>query len=269
MTGVSEQESGDKPLAIIHGKSLSERPADLYIPAHPLEVSLDNFEGPLDLLLYLIKKQKLDIIDLPIAEITVQYLHFVEQAKSYDIELAAEYLIMAAKLAEIKSRMLLPKALPEEEEVDPRAELAKRLQEYQKFKLAAEQLAELPRIEREYYQAGTSLPDNFEPLVKYTDIELSELVSALSDVLQKSKAYEHHHVHKEALSTDDKIQLIMARLRELPDKTNITLNELFEPSEGKSGVVVTFLALLELLKSGDINCQQTNTKQPIQLSLAL
>ena len=259
----------EKPLAIVHGKCLSQKPSDLFIPAQPLEVSLDAFEGPLDLLLYLIKRQKLDIIDLPIAEITQQYLHFVEQSCASDIELASEYLIMAAKLAEIKSRMLLPKALPEDEEIDPRAELAKRLQEYQRYKQAAQQLADLPRIERDYFQASTSLPENFEPLVKYTDVDLAQITGALSEVLKKSQAFEHHHVQKEILSTDDKIQHILNRLKRLPDNANITLNELFEPSEGKSGVVVTFLALLELLKSGDICCQQENTQQPIQLSLAI
>mgnify|MGYP001132862574 FL=1 len=177
------------PLAFIHGEALVEKPQDLFIPPDALEVILESFEGPLDLLLYLIRKQKFDILNLPIAPITEQYMAYVELMKEAKLDLATEYLVMAAILAEIKSRLLLPKQTVEEDEEDPRAELVKRLQEYEVIKAAAEGLDALPRMERDVYIANSALPENFQVRTVDAQVDLVDLVSALQEVMKRAQAY--------------------------------------------------------------------------------
>ncbi|GHE79194.1 segregation and condensation protein A [Thalassotalea profundi] len=247
------------PLAFIRGEAYINKPQDLFIPPDALEVILETFEGPLDLLLYLIKKQKFDILDLPIAPITTQYMHYVELMKNVKLELAAEYLVMAAILAEIKSRLLLPKLHIEDEEVDPRAELVRRLQEYEVIKYAALNLDKLPRMERDFLCVNTNLPENIPMRANDSDVDLMELVSALQDVLKRTQAYEHHHIAKESLSTRERMSKILNILQQHTDNEGfIAFEALFEPKEGRNGVVVTFLALLELLKDHLVECIQTN-----------
>ncbi|MGB1198475.1 MAG: segregation and condensation protein A [Thalassotalea sp.] len=255
---VREMQQQQLPLAFIRGEALIDKPQDLFIPPDALEIILESFEGPLDLLLYLIKKQKFDILDLPIAPITTQYMHYVELMKDVKLELAAEYLVMAAILAEIKSRLLLPKLPVEEEDVDPRAELIKRLQEYEIYKKAAETLDELPRMERDLLKVNAHLPDNMPMRANDSEVDLAELVSALQGVLKRSQAYEHHHIAKETLSTRERMSKILMTLQQCEHDEFIAFEQLFTPSEGRNGVVVTFLALLELIKDNLIECLQTN-----------
>ncbi|WP_448564680.1 segregation and condensation protein A [Thalassotalea ganghwensis] len=245
------------PLAFIRGEAFVEKPQDLYIPPDALEVILEAFEGPLDLLLYLIKKQKFDILDLPIAPITVQYMQYVELMKDVKLELASEYLVMAAVLAEIKSRLLLPKQHVDEDEQDPRAELVRRLQEYEIFKNAAQQLDELPRVDRDFLPVAASLPANIPIKSAHSDVDLVELVAALQDVLKRSQAYEHHHIAKEALSTRERMSQILTQLTKNEDFT--PFEQLFDVKEGKHGVVVTFIAILELIKEQLIECVQVDS----------
>ncbi|XQW86978.1 segregation and condensation protein A [Thalassotalea piscium] len=247
------------PLAFIRGKAFIDKPQDLFIPPDALEVILETFEGPLDLLLYLIKKQKFDILDLPIAPITTQYMHYVEIMKDVKLELAAEYLVMAAILTEIKSRLLLPKIHIEDEEVDPRAELVRRLQEYEVIKRAAESIDQLPRLERDFLSVNTRLPDNIRLRTDESEVDLVELVSCLQLVLKRTQAYEHHHIAKETLSTRERMSQILSTLQQAQaDNAFIPFEQLFSPEEGRNGVVVTFLALLELIKDSLIECIQTN-----------
>ncbi len=215
------------PLAFVRGEALIEKPQDLFIPPDALEVILEAFEGPLDLLLYLIKKQKFDIIDLPIAPITSQYMHYVELMKELNMELASEYLVMAAILAEIKSRLLLPKQTVVEEEDDPRAELIRRLQEYEVIKQAAQSLDELPRLERDVFLAQAQYPADFTKQIKQADVELQDLLSALQSVFKRSQAYEHHHIAKELLSTRERMTDILTKLNALADARFINFVELF------------------------------------------
>jgi len=246
------------PLAFIRGEAFIEKPQDLFIPAEALEVTLDSFEGPLDLLLYLIKKQKLDILDLPIATITAQYMKYVELMKELDMELASEYLVMAAMLAEIKSRLLLPKQQVEEDDADPRAELIRRLQAYEVIKTAAQQLDELPRVERDVLLACIDTPLN-EDKSNQAQVDLDELVAAMQGVLKRNQAFEHHHIEKELLSTQERMSRILATLTQRKNSKQegfVDFITLFEPNEGRHGVVVTFLAVLELLKEHLIVCQQ-------------
>ena len=256
------------PLAMIHGEALIEKPQDLFIPPDALEIILESFEGPLDLLLYLIRKQKFDILDLPIAPITTQYMKYVELMKDIKLELAAEYLVMAAILAEIKSRLLLPKQAVEESEEDPRAELVRRLQEYEVIKHAAQELDQLPRLGRDVFIGRANVPDNFQLKTVDADVDLGELVAALHQVMKRTKALEHHHIQKEALSTRERMSIILTQLRNAPDKSPyIEFSQLFNVNEGKQGVVVTFLALLELLKDSLIECIQAQVFGPIQIKI--
>jgi len=256
------------PLAMIHGEALIEKPQDLFIPPDALEIILEAFEGPLDLLLYLIRKQKFDILDLPIAPITKQYMAYVELMKDIKLELAAEYLVMAAILAEIKSRLLLPKQAVEETEEDPRAELVRRLQEYEVVKHAASELDQLPRLERDVFISNANVPDDFQLRTIDADVDMAELVSALHDVMKRTKALEHHHIQKEALSTRERMTYILNQLSNA-SSTNpyVEFSALFDIKEGKHGVVVTFLAILELLKDSLIECIQAQVFGPIQLTL--
>ena len=255
------------PLAFIRGEVFVNKPQDLFIPPDALEVILESFEGPLDLLLYLIKKQKFDILDLPIAPITTQYMAYVELMKEVKLELAAEYLVMAAILAEIKSRLLLPKQHVEEEDEDPRAELVRRLQEYEVIKKAAQNLDELPRMERDLSIAQAAFPESYILKAKAADVDLNELVVALQEVLKRSQAFEHHHIARESLSTRARMAEILTKLQENEDNRFVDFVELFIPQEGRNGVVVTFLAILELLKEQLIECVQVTTSAQIHVRL--
>ncbi|WDE08230.1 segregation/condensation protein A [Thalassomonas viridans] len=256
------------PLAFIRGEALIEKPQDLFIPPDALEVILETFEGPLDLLLYLIRKQKFDIMDLPISPITEQYMVYVELMKDLKLELAAEYLVMAAILAEIKSRLLLPKQTVDEEEEDPRAELVRRLQEYEVIKHAAEDLDSLPRLERDIFTADVALADNFKQRQLLAEVSLAELMAALNGVIKRNSAFEHHHIHKESLSTRERMSAILAQLKQTPEQAPyMEFSRLFTPEEGRQGVVVTFLAILELIKESLIECIQSQVYGMLQVRL--
>ncbi|TAN04423.1 MAG: segregation/condensation protein A [Rhodanobacteraceae bacterium] len=243
----------EMPLAVVHGQPLLQIPQDLYIPPDALEVILEAFEGPLDLLLYLIRRQNLDILDIPVAEITRQYMNYIEVMHEMRLELAAEYLVMAAILAEIKSRLLLPRP-PQEEgvEEDPRAELVRRLQEYERFKKAAEDIDTLPRMERDIDVGQAFVPDR--KIVKLPPpVDLREMLLALRDVLRRAELSGHHEVEREPLSVRQRMGEV---LRKLGDGAFHRFETLFDATEGKLGVVVTFLSLLELAKDSLIEIMQ-------------
>ena len=252
----------EMPFAVIQGKELTILPKDLYIPPDALEVILDAFEGPLDLLLYLIRRQNLDILDIDVAEITRQYLGYIELMASMQLELAAEYLVMAAMLAEIKSRMLLPRQQSDEEdEEDPRAELIKRLQEYERFKKAAEDIDELPRMGRDIHRASAEAPDRDQQR-PHPDVDIKELVTALADVLKRSEMFESHQVEMEKLSTRERMSQVMENLRGNQFVPFVTL---FTLEEGRLGVVVTFLAVMELIKESLVEIVQSDSFGPIHV----
>ena len=252
----------EMPFAVIQGKELTILPKDLYIPPDALEVILEAFEGPLDLLLYLIRRQNLDILDIDVAEITRQYLGYIELMASIQLELAAEYLVMAAMLAEIKSRMLLPRQQSEEDdEEDPRAELIKRLQEYERFKQAAEDIDELPRMGRDIHRASVEAPDRDQQR-PHPDVDIKELVTALADVLKRSEMFESHQVEMEKLSTRERMSQVMENLR---DNQFVPFVALFTLEEGRLGVVVTFLAVMELIKESLVEIVQSESFGPIHV----
>tara|TARA_R110000744_G_scaffold104751_2_gene200440 strand:+ start:1076 stop:1942 length:867 start_codon:yes stop_codon:yes gene_type:complete len=256
------------PFAFLRGEAIVDKPQDLFIPPDALEVILEMFEGPLDLLLYLIRKQKFDILDLPISPITTQYMTYVELMKDIKLELAAEYLVMASILAEIKSRLLLPKQAVEEDEGDPRAELVRKLQEYEIIKKAAENIDELPRVDRDSFVAKVELAENFVPEILNSQVDLAELVSALQGVIKRTQAYEHHHIQKESLSTRERMAHILTTLKEAgSEQPYCDFSDLFTVKEGKQGVVVTFLAILELIKESLIECVQTQIYGEIHVCL--
>ncbi|MDQ7017316.1 MAG: ScpA family protein [Gammaproteobacteria bacterium] len=251
----------EMPFAIVQGQPLTVLPKDLYIPPDALEVFLEAFEGPLDLLLYLIKRQNLDILDIPIADITRQYMGYIDLVSGMKLELAAEYLLMAAMLAEIKSRMLLPPVRGEEEEEDPRAELVRRLQEYERIRQAAEDLQAMPRMERDLYPVTLEVPvaDSARPL---PDVALKDLLLAFQRMLQRAKLFDGHTVEKEALSVRERMSSILTRLK-ADEFTEFT--QLFKPEEGRLGVVVSLLASLELIKESLIELVQSEEFAPIYL----
>jgi segregation and condensation protein A len=252
----------EMPFAVIQGKELTILPKDLYIPPDALEVILEAFEGPLDLLLYLIRRQNLDILEIDVAEITRQYLGYIELMASIQLELAAEYLVMAAMLAEIKSRMLLPRQQSEEEdEDDPRVELIKRLQEYERFKQAAEDIDELPRMGRDIHKASAEAPDRDQQR-PHPDVDIIELVTALADVLKRSEMFESHQVEMEKLSTRERMSQVMENLR---DNQFVPFVALFTLEEGRLGVVVTFLAVMELIKESLVEIVQSESFGPIHV----
>ena len=253
----------EMPFAIVQGQPLLTLPQDLYIPPDALEVFLDTFEGPLDLLLYLIKRQNLDILDIPIAEITNQYMEYVELMKDLRLELAAEYLVMAALLAEIKSRMLLPRPTATEEEEDPRADLVRRLQEYERFKKAAQDLDELPRLERDHYLVQAPVPPGHRRLIP-PEVDLREVLLALRELLARADLYTSHKVEKESLSLRERMALVLSKLQGMGF---VPFVHLFELHEGRAGVVVSFLAVLELIKSATIELVQTEPFAPIHVRL--
>lgn len=252
----------EMPFALVQGQLITRLPDDLYIPPDALEVFLEAFEGPLDLLLYLIRKQNLDILDIPVAEITRQYMEYVDLMKAVRFELAAEYLVMAAMLGEIKSRMLLPRPKTEEgEEADPRAELVRRLQEYERFKKAAEDLESLPRLERDFWSARVYRPDYVreKPL---PDVDLRELLLSIRDVLQRAQMFEHHHISREKLSTRERMASVLEYLQ---GREFVPFVALFDAQEGRLGVVVTFIAILELAKNQLIELIQTESFSPVHV----
>jgi len=256
---------GEMPFAVVEGEPITELPRDLYIPPYALEVFLEAFEGPLDLLLYLIRRQNLDILDIPIAEISRQYVKYIDLMKEMHFELAGEYLVMAATLAEIKSRMLLPRSADgEDEEDDPRAELVRRLQEYERFKKAAGDIDALERLERDVLQAAAEVTER--PVVtKLPDITLKELLIVFKEVLDRSQMFAHHHVQREPLSVRERMSNILVTLQ---TERYVDFQRLFDPREGRIGVTVTFLAILELIKETLIDVVQTEPFGPIHIRAA-
>ncbi len=255
------------PLAFVRGEAVLERPEDLYIPPDALEVLLEAFEGPLDFLLYLIRKHKFDIVDLPVREITQQYMAYIELMQGMNFELAAEYLVMAAMLAEIKSRLLLPRHEHQPEvELDPRAELIRRLQEYEQFKQAATELDLQPRQERDFFPVQAQLADNFTPLLILPEVSLQDLVAALADVAKRVKDFQHHHISKEKLSTRERMSQILQLLKE--QGGYLSFGQCFRLEEGRAGVVVSFLAVLELVKEKLVLLEQVQAYGQIHLKLA-
>ena len=253
----------EMPFAIVQGAPLTELPKDLYIPPAALEVFLEAFEGPLDLLLHLIKRQNLDILDIPIAQITEQYMRYVELMKELRLDLAGEYLVMAATLAEIKSRMLLPRA-EEAEEEDPRADLIRRLRDYERYKQAAQDLNALPRLERDFFSALIEFPDK-SARVKPPEVPMGALLRAFAEVLQRSEAFSHHHVQREPLSVRERMTII---LDGIDIKDFKEFQDFFTVEEGRAGVIVVFLALLELLKEALIEVAQNDLNGPIYIKAA-
>jgi segregation and condensation protein A len=253
----------EMPFAIVEGEPVTELPKDLYIPPQALEVILEAFEGPLDLLLYLIRRQNLDILDIPIAEITRQYAEYIRLMQELDLELAGEYLLMAAMLAEIKSRMLLPRPKPEDgrEEDDPRAELVRRLQEYERFKRAAADIDQLPRLERDVFQAGAEFADRKVVRI-LPDITLQEMLLAFKDVVQRAAMFAHHHVQRERLSVRQRMSDVLAQLEHAEF---LDFVRLFRPEEGRMGVTVTFIALLELSREGLLEVVQAAPYAPLHV----
>ena len=258
----SQPQQSEMPFAVIQGEALSVMPKDLYIPPRALEIILEAFEGPLDLLLYFIKRQNLDILDIDVAAITRQYMSYIQLMREIQLELAADYLVMAAMLAEIKTQMLLPRHYSDfDEEEDPRLELIKRLQEYERFKQAAEDVDKLPRLGRDTYQARAEVTyrDNQK---SYPEVKINQLLDAFSGVLKRAEMFKSHQVSSEALSVRERMSHILDKL---VGKTFVRFEGLFAFHEGKAGVVVTFLALMELIKESLIDIVQTEPFDSIHL----
>lgn len=253
------------PLALVYGEAVKSLPQDLYIPPDALEVILDAFEGPLDLLLYLIRKQNIDILDIPVADITRQYMQYVELMRAARLDLAAEYLVMAAMLAEIKSRMLLPRQqISDDDEEDPRAELVRRLQEYERFKDVSEQLDQLPRVGRDIVlpmiQVNQERSSGAHP-----EVGMQEILQALADVLRRADMYESHQISRETLSTRERMGIILELLR---DGSFVPFRRFFAPEEGRLGVVVTFMAILELVKESLVELVQNEPYAEIHVRMS-
>ena len=252
----------DQALIKVHGAALTQLPDDLYIPPDALLVFLETFQGPLDLLLYLIKKQNIDILDIPIARITAQYMEYVEMMRHLQLELAAEYLVMAAMLAEIKSRLLLPRpesAEDEETGADPRAELIRRLQEYERFKNAAEEMGELPHADRDFFVADADRPAAPVQTV-WPDVSMDDLMSALRDVMMRAKLFSEHQIARETLSIRERMTIVLSKVK--PDEY-IEISQLFTVEEGRMGVVVSLIAILELCRQSLIEVSQSQAYAPI------
>lgn len=255
----------EMPFALVQGLPMTQLPLDLYIPPDALEVILEQFEGPLDLLLYLIRKQNLDILEVHVSEIVDQYIQYIDLMQALQLELAAEYMVMAAMLAEIKSRMLLPRNSVEGEdgEEDPRAELIRRLQEYERFRTAAEQLDELPRLERDIHVAQIDAPERIQERI-HPEVDMRELMMAMAAVMRRAERFEHHEVEREQLSTRERMSDILDKLK---GGHFVPFRNLFEPEEGRLGVVVSFLAILELIKESLIDIVQHEPLQAIHVKL--
>jgi segregation and condensation protein A len=255
----------EMPFAVVEGQPVTEMPRDLYIPPQALEVFLEAFEGPLDMLLYLIRRQGLDILDIPIAEITRQYMRYIELMQVLQLELAGEYLLMAATLAEVKSRMLLPRIASEDaaDESDPRAELVRRLQEYERFKRAAEGIDHMPRLDRDTWIASADLVDR--KIVRIPpQVTLQEMLSAFQEVLSRSNMFAHHHIQREPLSVRQRMTEVLSSLT---TSAFVDFVQLFRPEEGRRGVTVTFVAVLELLREGLIEIVQAEAYAPLHVRL--
>jgi len=256
-------QQAEMPFAVVDGEPITELPRDLYIPPDALQVFLEAFEGPLDLLLYLIRRQNLDILDIPIAEITRQYMKYIDVMHELQLELAGEYLLMAAMLAEIKSRMLLPRPPSADgaEEEDPRAELVRRLQEYERFKKAAEDIDQLPRMERDALPTSVELMERKVVRI-LPQVTLQEMLLALKDVMSRAEMFAHHQVQRERLSVRQRMSDILGGLREA---SFMEFTRLFRYEEGRMGVTVTFSAILELMKEGLIEIVQAEPYAPIHI----
>ncbi len=258
-------QQAEMPFAMVHGEAVTEVPKDLYIPPQALEVFLEAFEGPLDLLLYLIRRQNLNILDIPLAEITKQYMQYIELMQDLQLELAGEYMLMAATLAEIKSRMLLPRAhIDTGEEADPRADLVRRLQEYERFKRAAEGLDSLPRLERDVFAAGAEFADR-KVVRLLPQVQLREMLLAFQEVVQRAELFAHHHVQRERLSVRARMADILSALE---GPGFVEFARLFRPEEGRMGVTVTFVAILELVREGLIDFVQAEPYAPLHVRAA-
>jgi segregation and condensation protein A len=259
---VDVHEQAEMPFAVVEGEPLTEMPRDLYIPPDALQVFLEAFEGPLDLLLYLIRRQNLDILDIPLAEITRQYMQYIEVMRELQLELAGEYMLMAATLAEIKSRMLLPRPQSDgAEEEDPRAELVRRLQEYERFKRAAEDMEELSRVDRDTVPASAEVVER--RVVKLLPaVTMQEMLVALKDVMSRAEMFAHHHVQRERLSVRQRMSDVLSALRA---QSFVEFAQLFRAEEGRMGVTVTFSAILELLREGLIEIVQAEQFAPIHV----
>jgi segregation and condensation protein A len=259
-------QQAEMPFAVINGEPITVLPRDLYIPPQALEIFLEAFEGPLDLLLYLIRRQNVNILDIPIAEITRQYIQYIEVMQELQLELAGEYLLMAATLAEIKSRMLLPRPASDaaSEEEDPRAELVRRLQEYERYKRAALDIDRLPRLERDAWQASAELHER--PGTRtLPQITLQEMLIAFKEVALRAQMFAHHHVQREALSVRERMSNILSALGQ---GAFVPFQDLFRPAEGRAGVTVTFIAILELVREGLIDVLQTGPYAPLHVRAA-
>ena len=256
---------GEMPFAVVDGEPVTTLPQDLYIPPYALQVFLEAFEGPLDLLLYLIRRQNIDILNIPIAEITKQYVQYIEVMKELQLELAGEYLLMAAMLAEIKSRMLLPRPEShEEEEDDPRAELVRRLQEYERYKKAADDISDLPRLERDVFVATADAPER-KVVTTMPDVTLKELLLAFHDVLKRAEMFSNLQMHREPLSVRQRMSEILTRIK----ANKFTgFGDLFDAEEGRMGVAVTFIAILELLRESMIEVVQSDAYAPLHVRAA-
>ena len=252
-------------LARLYGEPLFSMPQDLYIPPDALEVFLEAFEGPLDLLLYLIRKQNFNILDIPMAGVTRQYLVYVEEIRGRNLELAAEYLLMAAMLIEIKSRMLLPprKVAEGQEAEDPRAELVRRLLEYEQTKLAAAALQAAPQSGRDFLRAQVTIEQSLQP--RFPDVHLADLQQAWADILKRARLVQHHHISRAELSVREHMSIVLRRLQ---GRKFVEFENLFDPSKGSQVLVVTFLALLELAKETLIEITQAESFAPIYVRLA-
>jgi segregation and condensation protein A len=255
-------EQVEMPFAVVNGEPISQLPRDLYIPPQALEVFLEAFEGPLDLLLYLIRRQNLDILDIPLAEITRQYMQYIELMQDLQLELAGEYLVMAATLAEIKSRMLLPRPRTAEDgDEDPRAELVRRLQEYERFKRAAEHIDGLPRLERDVWGTSAELKER-QVVRALPQITLQEMLIAFRDVVARSEMFAHHHIQRERLSVGERMSDILAALH---GSDFVPFMQLFRAEEGRMGVTITFVAILELMREGMIDIVQAQPYAPLHV----
>jgi segregation and condensation protein A len=259
-------EQVEMPFAIVNGEPFTQMPRDLYIPPQAMEVFLEAFEGPLDLLLYLIRRQNLNILDIPLAEITRQYMKYIEVMTELQLELAGEYMVMAATLAEIKSRMLLPRPKVDEEgnEEDPRAELVRRLQEYERFKRAAEGIDALPRLERDVWTTSAELKDR-KVVRLLPQITLQEMLIAFKEVVVRSEMFAHHHIQRERLSVRARMGDILSTLEH---SSFVDFVRLFRPEEGRMGITVTFVAILELVREGLIDIVQAEPFAPLHVRAA-
>lgn len=253
----------EMPFAVVQGKNLTTLPKDLYIPPDALEIILEAFEGPLDLLLYLIRRQNLNILEIDVAEISKQYMGYIDLMKTIQLEVASDYLVMAAMLTEIKSRMLLPKRDEEVDEEDPRAELIRRLQDYERFKAAADDLDQLPRLERDTHPAKI-FSETSKPEPGYVNVEMNDLIVALADVMARAEMFESHQIQFETLSTRERMSDV---LEIISNGEFVVFNQLFSIEEGKIGVVVTFLAIMELLKERLVDIVQNELFGSIHLRL--